>query len=253
MECKGWYYYITMERFKQFYAALPDKRKILFWIAVGCFALAFLRLALWAAAPRGKPKAKAIIHQMKSDNAEERQQAFYIAGITGLTQAIPLIEQAMKSDPEHSVKRVAACSLGRLDKAKLISYLDGTDAAMKELSMESLLTLDRKNISILMEKFPSQDVQTKIKTLELLAAERNPDYVEPVLQRVETKDEKPEVRKACLSFLMAFATRDIESRLLNVSYNDEDPEIKTLAAYTVKYITARVAAEAKTAAEVRKP
>ena len=225
-----------MEKIKFFYQGLTQKRKITFWIAIGIIVLSSFRVVIWKSSRRNIPKPGKYIKQMKSTNEDEKLSAIYGAGVTGMKKSVSALEEILEKDPDVKTKRVAAWSLGKIDKNKLVEFTGSQNKEVKSIAIETLIKLDKNNISYLLEKFSHEDVQTKFKILAYIQSFQDKKYEENVMGIAENSDEQMAIRKKCLEILKDIGTPEIESRLWNLYYNDEEKEIKNLAEKTIKSI-----------------
>jgi len=223
-----------MEKIKIFYQGLTQKQKITFWIAIGIIVLSFFRVVIWKSSRRNIPKPGKYIKQMKSTNEDEKLSAIYGAGVARMKKSVSVLEEILKKDPDIKTKRVAAWSLGKIDKNKLVEFTESQNKEVKSVAIETLMKLDKNNISYLLEKFSSQDTRTQFKILSYIQSFQDKKYEEDMMGIAENSDEQVAIRKRCLEILGDIGTLEIESRLWNLYYNDEEEEIKSLAEKTIQ-------------------
>jgi len=218
-----------MDRIRDFFKTLENRKALFIWICAAVILLSLLRFSLWATRKSRATGPRAYMKQLHSSSPQEKKYALYTLGQTGVKSAIPEIEQIVKEEPDVEIKRVAAWSLGTLDKEKLIAVLDSPQKEVKYIVMETLMKLDKKNIGFLVERFPGEDAETKQKILSYMESAGPSVFHEELIRIAEKNDEDRDVRKRCLEMLKTIDISDIENRLWNLYYNDADEEIKKIA------------------------
>lgn len=224
-----------IKKIKRFYEGLSKKRKIIFWVCIGVLFISIVRISIWQATKGVSTSPRQYIKNLYSDNPEEKKVAIYEVGRMSLKRAIPDLEKILIGDEPPDVKRTAAWSIGRIEIEKLISLLDSTKGDTKEIVMETLLKLDRKNIHLLLDRFTSEDEETKLKILKFAEKSKDRDIYLKLLKMGEQKEEKISIRKQALQIAvqnLSFA--DTESTLWNIYYNDPEKEMKEFSYGLIK-------------------
>ena len=228
-----------MEKLKEFYGKLSQKRKIIFCVCIAVVFLSVLRVIVWKVKKGNMPTARTYMRELRSSNKEEQIMGIFGVGVTNNKKAIPVLEQIIKEESDLRVKRAAISSLGKLDKNKVIDILNGDNNKAKLLAMEALITMDKENISLIFSKFPDQDEETKTGMLTLLEKMKNPEYQDHFIHIAENRSEPVGVRAKALSILKDTGSRDVENRLWNIYYSDSNEKMKKLAKETIKAIKER--------------
>ncbi|MCM8762353.1 MAG: HEAT repeat domain-containing protein [Candidatus Omnitrophica bacterium] len=223
------------EKIKRFYNGLSKKRKVIFWTCIGIFSLSIIRISVWYATKGVSTSSRYYLKKLYSQNPEEKKFAIYEVGRMGLNQSIPELEKILRQEVSPDIKRAACWSIGRIDKEKLVALLDTTEKETKEIVMEALLKLDRNNISILLDRFSTEDEETKFKIIAWAEKSKDRDVYLELLKIGEMKEETISVRKHSLEI----ATKnlrfiDTESTLWNIYYNDPEKEMKEFAHTLIK-------------------
>ncbi|MCM8772770.1 MAG: hypothetical protein NC926_04890 [Candidatus Omnitrophica bacterium] len=221
-----------MSKIIDFYRALEKKKKIVFLIASFVLFLSILRVSLWAIRRNKTPTPKIYLKYLKSPNKEEKKYGIYIAGNLKIKEILPEIEKIFLQDEDLELKRISAYSIGQIDFNKLLSYLDSSDKTLKEITFETILKLDRKNIEILINRFDKEDKETKLKILSYM---KSPAYQDKLLKIIENKDEDLEIRQKALGLIKDVGKwEEIEVSLWNCYYEEENPEFKKNIYDTIK-------------------
>lgn len=102
------------------------------WLVLFCLAFAAIGCKDKAAEAR-KKKVQALLQQLKSDDAEQRQKAIEECGKLGpyAKPAIPTLVKLLKDD-ESSVKYAAARALGKTKMAYPSAVIGGLTRALKD-------------------------------------------------------------------------------------------------------------------------
>jgi len=220
-----------MEKLKDFYDKLPKNKKIVLWISVAVIILSIISVPIRISSRKEKITTKTYLKNLKSPDKYEKRDAILAVGIVKLKEAIPILEEIMEKEPEF--KELAARSIGKIDFNKLLSMLESKNKEVKFAAMDAIIGIDKENISYLLEKFPEEDTETKLKILSFM---KNEKYQEKVLSLAENQKEPVEVRKKCLEILKEIGTESIETRLWGITYKDSDEGVKNLAKETIEYI-----------------
>lgn len=225
-----------MEKLIEFYKALNKQRKIVFWVCIGFIFLSIIGGFIRTAKRKNIPTSKVFIKQIKSEKKPEKIYGIYSAGNLKINQALPLIEEIFNKEQDPEIKRVCAWSIGQIDFNKLLSYLDSNDKTIKEITFETLLKIDKKNIEYIIGRFDKEDEETKLKILSYMV---EPRYEDKLMKIVEDEKETIPLRKKSLEILKKIGTSEIETRLLALYYNEKNDEIKNLLYETMKEIQKR--------------
>lgn len=221
---------MAISKFRRFYQKIEENKKIAVWILAVIIALSLFRFCLWTTRKTRTAGPKAYMRQLNSGNAEEKKQAIYTLGKTGIKSAIPEIEQILKGDPDDGVKRVAAWSLGVLDIDRLAALLGTPQKNTKYIVMEALMKLDDKNnMAYLVQRFPEEDTEIKRKILSYIDSVYPASYQKELVKIAENSAEDKSLRLKSLEMLKKRDVRDFENRLWNLYYNDEDEDIRNKA------------------------
>ncbi|MCM8829516.1 MAG: HEAT repeat domain-containing protein [Candidatus Omnitrophica bacterium] len=226
-----------MEKIKRFYSGLSKKMKVIFWTCIGVFCLSIIRISVWYATKGVSTGPRYYLKKLYSQDPEEKKFAIYEVGRIGLKQSLPELEKILRQEVSSDIKRAACWSIGRIDKEKLVSLLDSTEKDTKDIVMEALLKLDRKNISILLDRFSTEDEETKFKLIAWAEKLKDRDVYLKLLKIGEQKEELLTVRKHSLDI----ATKNLpftetESILWNIYYNDPEKEMKEFAHRLIKQL-----------------
>ncbi|HOK80296.1 MAG TPA: HEAT repeat domain-containing protein [bacterium] len=227
-----------MNRIKVFYRGLSQKNRIIFWI---CFAVILLSLfaigrTIYRATTSKNPTIENYMKQIRSKDPAQRQTGVYTVGLYRVKEMADTLENMIKQDPEIKVKRVAAWSLGRIDINRLVKLLDSNDTEIKNIAMDALIKLDKNNVSYMMERFNTEDIETRKKILSTVESLKKPDFNESLMEIAENKDENKEIRFQALNILKDTGTMELEGRLNAIYYNDPDMEMKEAAKHTLESI-----------------
>lgn len=217
-----------MENIKDFYFKLPQNKRIVFWVALTVTVLSLLRFGLWVGMRNKKPTPKRYLKELHSRNKDARLNAIYACGVLGLKDTIPELVEILQTDPDARVKRMAAASIGRLDQDKLFEIFNSQNKQVKEIVLETLVRLDRKNVVKLFAGIAGEDKDTQLKLLEYAATLNEPEVNEKLLSLAEDTEKPLDLRLKCLELLKTKGTGEMEGRLLNLMYNDPQEEVKKL-------------------------
>jgi len=213
-----------MEKIVQFYRSLNKRKKITLWVCIGIIFLTILRVSVWSAKKGEIPTAKTFIKQIKSQNRDEKIKGIYGAGLLKLKDALPQIEYIFQKENDEVIKRVCAWSIGQIDFNKLLSYLDSSDRKIKEITFDTLIKIDKKNVDYLIDRFDKEDKETKLKILSYM---KSIDYQDKLLKIVENSQEDIEIRKEALNILKEKGKfEEIETQLWALYYNEQNEEMK---------------------------
>ncbi|MCM8833271.1 MAG: hypothetical protein NC816_05070, partial [Candidatus Omnitrophica bacterium] len=120
--------------------------------------------------------------------------------------------------------RVCAWSIGQIDFNKLLTYLDSSDKKTKEITFETILKIDKKNIDYLINRFDKEDIETKLRILDYM---NSPLYQDKLMKIVENDKEDFSVRKKAVDILKEKAKfEDIETSLWALYYREQNDEMK---------------------------
>jgi hypothetical protein len=223
-----------MRKVIDFYKSLNKQNKIIFWVCVGIVFLTILRVSIWSAKKGKTPTTKTFIKQIRSQNKNEKKYGIYNAGVLKLKEALPEIEDIFQKEDDEEIKRVCAWSIGQIDFNKLLTYLDSSDKKIKEITFETLLKIDKKNI---IGRFDKEDTDTKFRILDYM---NSPDYQEKLLKIVENDKEEVPIRKKALEILKEKGTpEEIETSLWALYYNEQNDEMKNYVYQIIKEIQKR--------------
>lgn len=87
-----------------------------------------------------------------------------------------------------------------------------------------------------MERFNTEDIETRKKILSTVESLKKPDFNESLMEIAENKDENKEIRFQALNILKDTGTMELEGRLNAIYYNDPDMEMKEAAKHTLESI-----------------
>lgn len=212
-----------------------EGRKRIFIVAcTAIILLSLIRFSVWFARKHRSSGPSVYLKQLESKNTEEKKYAIYTLGQTGVVSAIPELEKILKEDPNLDIKRVAAWSLGTLDKNKLLALVDCPDKDVKYIVMETLMKMDKGNIEYLVKKFSEQDEDIKQKILSYIEYAAPHSYQEQLIEIAEKTQEPLGIRKKSLEMLKTRDIQEIENRLWNLYYNDPNDEIKKTVYETIR-------------------
>ncbi len=217
-----------MENIKDFYAKLPQNKRIVFWVTIIVIVLSLFRFGLWVGLKNKKPTPKRYLKELHSRNKDARLNAIYACGVLGLKDTIAELVEILETDPDARVKRMAAASIGRLDQDKLFEIFNSQNKQVKEIALETLVRLDRKNVVKLFAGITGEDKDTQLKLLEYAATLNEPELNEKILSLAEETEKPLDLRLKCLELLKTKGTAEMEGRLLNLMYNDPEEEVKKL-------------------------
>lgn len=219
---------------KEFYGSLSSRRKIVLWVSLFFVVFSILRIAVWVG-KGGVPGPREFVKKLASDSAEEKKFAIYEVGRLGMKSAVPQLVKIIKEDARPDIRIAAATSLGKIDRERLIALLDDTQKDVKQTVMETLVKLDRNNVSYLMERFSGEDTETKMLILSYVGLVTDAAYRDKLLPVGENTQENKAVRMKALRMTGKYPMDEgTESRLWNLYYNDADREIKKLAYALIK-------------------
>ncbi|HOJ39215.1 MAG TPA: HEAT repeat domain-containing protein [bacterium] len=225
-----------MEDIRIFYQRLTRQKRIIFWVTVAVIFLSLLRFGVWIGTRNKRPTPKTYLKQLRSRNKDARLSAIYSAGRLGLKDTVPVLVEIVETDPDVHVRRMAAASLGRLDQDKLFELFNSQNRQTKDLALETLAKLDKKNVLRLFDKIEQQDKETQGKLLDYASSLNEPELAEKLLSFAEDTKKPLELRTKCLELLKTKATLEMESRLMNLMYNDPEEEVKKLAKEVIAII-----------------
>ncbi|MCM8804160.1 MAG: hypothetical protein NC833_02765 [Candidatus Omnitrophica bacterium] len=213
-----------MKRIIEFYKGLNQKRKVIFWVAVGIICLSILRVSIWSAKRNKTPTAKKYIKHIKSQDENEKIYGIYTVGNLKIKEILPEIEEIFQKDQNEQVKRVCAWSIGQIDFNKLLTYLDSSDKKIKDITFETILKIDKKNVDYLIERFDKEDIETKLKILSYM---KSPEYQDKLMKIIENENEDINVRKSALEIVKNVCKwEEIETSLWALYYNEKNDEMK---------------------------
>ncbi|OQB74544.1 MAG: hypothetical protein BWX89_00486 [candidate division TA06 bacterium ADurb.Bin131] len=227
-----------MERIKNFYRNLNKTNRIIFWItfAVILFSVFSIVKTIYRTTTSKNPQVETYLKQIKSKDAEKRQVGVYMAGLYRIKEMVDTLEDVIKTDPDSKVRKVAAWSLGRIDINRLVKLLDSQDKDVKEITMETLIKLDKNNVTYLMERFKNEDTETKKKILDYVQKVKNPMFNDKIMEIAENTNEDVGIRTMAFNILKDTGTSELEGRLNSIYYNDPSSEMKELAKQTLDVI-----------------
>ncbi len=221
-----------MRKLVEFYKNLNKQKKIIFWVCIGIIFLSTLRIPVSRIKQRNIPSARRFIKQLKSPNKNEKIDAIFTIGKLKIKSALPEIEDIFQKDPDIKVKRYCAWSIGQIDFAKLLTYLDSPDKTIKEITFETLIAIDKKNIDYLIDRFEKEDEETKFKILSFM---NSYEYQDNLIKIIENKNEEVSIRKKALEILKDVGKwEEIEVSLWALYYNEEDMEMKNFIYEIIK-------------------
>jgi HEAT repeat protein len=236
-----------MKKFKHFYNSLNKKQRISFWIAVAVILISLFRIFIVATTSSGNrnPTLQRYLKQINSRDPQQRADGVFMAGQYRIKDALPALEKILTSDKDEKIRRTAAWSIGKIDLQTLARYLDSQDSEVKSIVTETLLRMDKNNVSYLLERFNKEDEPTKTKIIEYVEASGNTSFNEKLMSIGENTDEAIAIRLKALETLGRTGTLDLEGRLNNLYYNDPAPEISKQAKTTLDAIKAAEKAKEK--------
>lgn len=223
-----------MKKIIEFYKGLNQKRKIVFWVAISIIFLSILRVSVWASKRNKTPTAKKYIKHIKSKDKNEKIYGIYTVGNLKIKEVLPDIEEIFQKDQNEEIKRVCAWSIGQIDFNKLLTYLNSSDKTIKNITFETILKIDKKNIDYLIERFDKEDTETKIKILSYM---KSPEYQDKLMKIVENENEDINVRKSALDIVKNIGKlEEIETSLWALYYNEKNDEMKNYIYQVIKEI-----------------
>lgn len=225
-----------MENIKEFYLNLTKEKKIIVWVAVFFIFLSIFRVTLWSSKKKKIPTSKTFITQMKSENKKEKMVGIYGVGKMEIKEALTSLKEIFENDPDPQIKRVSAWSVGKINIDELVKYLDSDNKLIRDITIETLLKLDRKNLVYIINRFDKFNTDEKVKILSYLTEKK---YESKLMDIAEDTEEEKEVRKKALENLKKIGTHQIESRLWNLYYNDEDKEIREISYQVIQEMRKR--------------
>jgi hypothetical protein len=227
----------NMEKIREFFAKAESHRKsfVIVIAVIGILLVVSLaRLGFWATRRSRTSSPRAYMGKLESKNKEEKKYAIYTLGQTGVKSAIPEIEKIINGNDEEDVKRVAAWSLGTLDREKLAALLGSTRKDVKLIAMETLMKMEKTNLHYLVDRFGEEDKETKHLILGYIDRYGPGTLQEKLMDIAEEESEDAGIRKRCLEMLRSRDIGEMENRLYNLYYNDPDEEIKKTAYDTIQ-------------------
>lgn len=223
-----------MKKIIEFYKGLNQKRKIVFWVAVSIIFLSIVRVSVWASKRNKTPTAKKYIKHIRSEDKNEKIYGIYTVGNLKIKEVLPDIEEIFQKDQNEEIRRVCAWSIGQIDFNKLLTYLDSSDKTIKNITLETILKIDKKNIDYLIERFDKEDTETKIKILSYM---KSPEYQDKLMKIVENENEDINVRKSALEIVKNIGKpEEIETSLWALYYNEKNDEMKNYIYQVIKEI-----------------
>ncbi|GEM_PF-617097 len=223
-----------MEYLREFYGSLSNRRKAILWVCLFFVLLSVVRIVAWVS-KGGVPGPRQFTKKLASESIEEKKFAIYEVGRLGIKSAVPSLVKIVKEDPRPDIKRAAAASLGKIDKQQLVALLNETPKDVKYTVMETLIKLDRNNISYLMEKFNGEDAETKMLILSYVNLVTDNNYRDKLMSVSEDTQEDTAIRMEALRMTGKYQLDPAtESRLWNLYYNDPDRNIKDLSYALIK-------------------
>jgi len=221
-----------VEKIVEFYRNLNKQKRIILWVCIGIIFLSILRIPISRAKNSRIPTAKTFIKQLKSENEKEKIDGIFSIGKLKIKEALPEIEDIFQKDPDPKVKRYCAWSIGQIDFNRLLTYLDSKDKTIKDITIETLLSIDKKNIEYLINRFEKEDTETKLKILSFM---NSYVYQDKLLKIMEDKNEEISVRKKALEILKDVGKwEEIEVSLRALYYEEENGEIRNLINEVIK-------------------
>ena len=219
---------------KEFYKGLPNRKKVILWVCLFFVLFSIIRITVWVS-KGGVPGPRQFTKKLASESVEEKKFAIYEVGRLGIKSAVPMLIKIIKEDTRIDIKRAAATSLGKIDKEQLLALLDGTPKDVKYIVMETLIKLDRGNISYLIERFEKEDTETKMLILSYVDRVTDPAFKDKMLSISEDTQEDTNIRMEALRIVGKYQLDPAtESRLWNLYYNDPEDRIKSLAYTLIK-------------------
>jgi len=227
-----------MDKIKNFYKNLPKQKRIIFWVAVAVIVLSLLAIGrtIYRATTSKNPTVENYMKLIRSKDPKKRETGVYTIGLYRIKEMADTLENIIKTDPEISVRKVAAWALGTIDINRLVKFLDAQDKDIKEIAMDALIKLDKNNVSYMMERFNNENEEVKRKIIGIAASVKNPSLNEKLMEIAENKDENIEIRISALNILKETGTMDLEGRLNAIYYSDPVSEIKDAAKQTLDFI-----------------
>lgn len=226
-----------MQKIIEFYKGLGKNKKIVFWVCIGVIFLTILRIVIWSENKEVNPTTKVFLKQLKSTNKNEKIYGIYNIGNLKIKEGLSEVEKIFQNDPDEEIKRVCAWSIGQLDFNRLLSYLDNSDKKIKEITFETILKIDKKNIDYLINRFDKEDLETKMKILSYMTS---PIYQEKLLKIAENNEEEVPVRKKAIEILKENGKwEEIEPSLWALYYREENDEIKNFVYQIIKEMQKR--------------
>jgi len=223
-----------MNSLKGFYSRLSDKKKIVLWVSLFFVLFSIVRIIVWQAGG-GTPGPREYIKKLASDSPEVKKFAIYEVGRRGLQTAVTPLIKIVREDPDPEVKRAAAASLGKIDIEQLAALLGETQKNVKSTVMETLIKIDKANISYILERFPEENTEIKIEMLSYIDKISGTEYGDTLLRIAEDTKEDVQVRVKALQMLGKYdIDAETESRLWNLYYNDPEANIKEIADSLIK-------------------
>jgi len=224
-----------MEKIRTFYRGLSRQRRIVFWVCLFVVFSSIVRVSVWQVRKGSHPGSREYVRKLASQNPNEKKFAIYEVGRRGLKSAIPSLEKIIKEDSSPEMKRAAAWGIGKIDRDKLVSLLDSAQKEVKHIIMETLMKLDRGNVSVLMDRFSSEEEGVKLEILAFADSSGREDIPARMVEIGEDTGETLKVRMAALEVAARhMAVTDIESRLWNLYYNDKNEEMKKFSYDLIK-------------------
>jgi len=225
-----------MEKLKNFYNGLPKKKRIIFWVSIAFIVLSFVEIGIWKKTRSKIPTKKLYLKKLKSPNLQEKKSAIYGVGVKNMKEAIPALKEIIEKDPDPTLKRIAAYSLGRIDRDKLLGYLSSQNKEIRDIVIETLVKLDKKNIDYLIENFDDFDIDMKFKILFYVEKYSKPYYQDKLMNIAENKDENSGIRKKAITLIGKIGNREVENRLWGLYYSEKDEKIKKIVKDVIEKI-----------------
>ncbi|MFN4226759.1 MAG: hypothetical protein ACK4F0_01275 [Candidatus Ratteibacteria bacterium] len=226
-----------MNKIVEFYRNLNKQKRIIFWICIGVIFLTIIRVSVWSTKRNKAPTTKTFIKQLRSQNKNEKIYGIYNVGNLKIKEALPEIEDIFQKENDEEIKRVCAWSIGQIDFNKLLTYLDSPDKKTKEITFETILKIDKKNIDYLINRFDKEDTETKFKILDYM---NSPSYQDKLMKIVENEKEEIPVRKKALDILKEKAkVEEIETSLWALYYREQNDEMKNYVYHVINEMKKR--------------
>lgn len=225
-----------MEKIKNFYNSLPQKKKIIFWVSIFFIIFSFLEIGIWKKTRRKILTEKFFLKKLKSPNPQERKLAIYGVGVKKMKEAVPVLEEIIEKEKDPQLKRVAAYSLGRIDNDKLIKYLSSQNKEVRDIALETLVKLDKKNIDYLLENFDDFGKDIKFGILSYVERYSKSSYQDKLMDIVEDREENIGIRKKALSIIGKIGNKNLVERLWDLYYSEEDENMKEEIKNVIKKI-----------------